>query len=263
MTNIQEKHWQKLFGFLTTEPTSMYGVWSVYSPEKEVLKSSQGIRTLVANADFTIITHINQFPSPDNSIPDRQWQIEKETCNLPDGLLHPADPSKRALALTDYGASAWVPKQLESGRSFSVELFLKHEDWNSSIGSIYAENGNLEKILHLREHLGSFPEIHTAPEITHLSGNWIGIKESISADLKLSASEEISELILDPTKGKNKTFFLPDSVVVNIPEKVQVGEALTIAAAKLFTKNKYKRLTAEYNSSGVFTLLTSEVFSLQ
>ncbi|QSJ14970.1 DUF3598 family protein [Nostoc sp. UHCC 0702] len=263
MTNLQEKHWEKLFGFLTTEPTSMYGVWSVYSREKQVIKSSQGIRTLVANADFTVITHINQFPSPDHSIPDKQWQIQKETCNLPDGLLHPADPSKRALALTDYGASAWVSQQLKSGCSFSVELFLKHEDWNSSIGSIYAESGNLEKILHLREHLGSFPENHTTPEITHLSGNWIGIKESITADLKLSASSEISELILDPTEAKNKTFFLPDSIVVNIPEKVQVGQPFTIVAGKLFTENIYKRLTAEYNSYGAFTLLISEVFRLQ
>lgn len=241
----------------------MYGVWTVYSPEKEILKSSQGIRTLVANTDKTAIAHINQFPLPDGSTQQKQWQIEKESCNLPDGLLHPADPSKRALALTDDGSSAWVPLKLKSNHRFSVELFLKHEDWNTSIGSIYAENGDLEKILHLREHLNTFPEVNTLTEITNLSGNWIGIKQSITPDLNISVPEEITELILDPTEGKNETFFLPENVIVNIPKKVQVGEAFAIVSGQLMTGNKYQRLTAQYDSNGAFTILILEIFTLQ
>ncbi|MEH2330194.1 DUF3598 family protein [Nostoc sp.] len=263
MTHLQEQHWEKLFGFLTLEGQSMYGIWTVYSPEKEVIKSSQGIRNLRCNADKTIITHTNQFPSPDGSTLEKQWQIEKETCNQLDGLLHPADPSKRALALVDYGSSAWVSRKLESGRSFSVELFLKHKDWNISIASIYTENGDLEKILHLREHLNSFPDSTTSEEITSLSGSWIGTKESITSDLQISNAEEIGEIVLDPTNGKNDTFYLPDSVVVNIPKKLRGGEEFEIVAGKLVAENEYKRLIAKYNNSGAFTLLISEVFHLQ
>ena len=260
MTNLQEQHWEKLFGNLTTEASPWYGIWTVYSPEKEVIKSSKGIRILQANEDKTTITHTNQFPLPDGSIQEKQWQINKETCNQHDGLCHPADPLKRALSLVGYGASTWVHKQLESGRTFSVELFLKHEDWNSSIGSIYDENGSLEKILHLREHLGSFPDIPAKPEIENLSVKWIGKKDSITPDLKISDTEETQELVLEQNGDKNETFFLPDGIVVNIPKQVKVGEEFEIVAGKLVAENEYKRLTAKYDDSGAFALLISEVF---
>ncbi|AFY31672.1 DUF3598 family protein [Calothrix sp. PCC 7507] len=263
MTLLQAQHWEKLFGDLTLEKKSLYGVWTVYSPAQEIIKSSQGIRTLQANADKTVITHTNQFPSADRTTLEKQWQIAKATCNLPDGLLHPADPSKRAFALFNYGATAWVPQKLELGRGFSVELFLKSPDGNTSIGSIYAENGDLEKILYLRESLSSFPDIlPLGTEVTTLPGNWIGSQVSITPDLKITDAEVITEFVLDPTLGKNKSFFLPDSVVVNIPDRVKLGDAFDIVAGKLVAENEYKRLTAKYNHAGDFVLLISEVFNL-
>ncbi|BAY07948.1 hypothetical protein NIES2098_10730 [Calothrix sp. NIES-2098] len=242
----------------------MYGTWTVYSPTKEVIKSSQGIRNLRANADRTVITHTNQFPSPDGTTLEKQWLIDKQTCNLPDGLLHPANPSKRAVVLVDYGANAWFYKKLETGCSFSVELFLKHEDWNTSIGSIYTETGDLERILYILENSVRFPEMPAmGTEIETLAGNWIGTKQAIAPNLNISQPEEIHELLLDPTVGKNKTFFLPGGVVVNIPEKLKLGEAFEIIAGKFFPPNKYKRLTAKYDNSGTFEQLISEIFDLQ
>jgi hypothetical protein len=261
--NLQEQHWQKLFGHVSTDGSPWYGIWIIYSPEKQVLKSSKGIRILQANPDKTVITHTNQFPSPDGNIQEKQWKIEKEFCNLPDGLLHPADESKRGLSLTGDGATAWVPKALEPGHPFSVELFLKHEDWNTSIGSIYDGSGCLEKILNLREHLGSFPTTPEKLEIKNLSGNWIGKKELMTPDLKISTIEETQELILGLGQDKNETFFLPDGIVVNIPKQVSVGEEFEIVAGKFVTDNEYERLTANYDSSGKFLLLSSEVFHLE
>jgi hypothetical protein len=258
--NLQEQHWQKLFGHVTTEGNPWYGEWTVYSPEQEVLKSSKGIRILQANPDKTVIDHINQFPSPDGSTQEKQWKIDKEACNQSDGLLHPADESKRALSLEGGGATAWVPKILKTEHPFSVELFLKHEDWNTSIGSIYDGSGCLEKILHLREHLGSFPNTPEKPPIKNLSGNWIGKKECMTPDTKISTLEETQELVLDPTQGKNETFFLPDGVVVNIPKRVNVGEEFELVAGRFVSHNEYKRLTAKYDKSGAFALLISEVF---
>ncbi len=261
--NLQEKHWKKLFSHLTTEANPWYGVWTVYSPVGEVLKSSQGIRILQANEDKTVITHTNKFPSPDGSTTEKQWHIDKGNCNQPDGLLHPADESKRALSLEGDGATAWVPKTLETGRSFGVELFLKHKDSNSSIGSIYDASGCLEKILHLREHFGSFPNLPEQSVIKELSGKWRGIKQSMTPDLKISDSAEIQEFVLDPTQGKNQTFFLADAVVVNIPTALKIGEEFEIVAGKLVSDNEYKRLTARYDNSGNFSLLIAEFFQLE
>jgi len=261
--NLQAKHWDKLFGNLTTEGTARYGVWTVYSPEQEVIKSSKGIRILQANEDQTVITHTNQFPLPDGTTQEKQWKIEKTTCNLPDGLLHPADSSKRALALLEYGATAWVAKQFELGQRFSVELFLKHQDWNTSIGSIYDEKGCLEKILCLREHQDSFPDTPEAPRVTQLLGTWQGTQQSVRADLNQSDPQTINELVLDPTQGKNQTFCLPDGVVVTIPLQLTVGEDFEIVAGKLVTANEYQRLTAHYDSSGKFSRLVLEIFHRQ
>lgn len=258
--HLQEQHWENLFGNLTIEGSSHYGIWTVYSPEKEVIKTSKGIRNLRANADKTLITHTNQFPLPDGTIQEKQWQIEKEKCNLDDGLLHPANSSKRALSIGKYGSTTWFPKKFEVGCGFSVELFLKHEEWNTSIGSIYDDNGCLSKILYLYEFLNSYPDIPTIKEIGDLSGRWKVSRKYMSPDLNISVAEEISELEFNPTAGKNKTFLLPNRVIVDIPIELKSGEEFEIIAGKFVTQNDYKRLTVKYHSSGTFTQLISEAF---
>lgn len=260
--DIKEKHWEKLFADLTTESTPRYGIWKIYSSTKELLKSSKGVRILRANEEKTVITHTNQFTSSDGSTQEKQWQIEKNTCKQPDGLLHPAESSKRALSLLGNGTSAWVPRRFELGRRFSIELFLRHEDWKNSIGSIYDESGCLEKILHIREHLGSFPDT-TEETVIELPGEWSGKKEYMTPDLKVSPPEYTQKLVLDPTSGKNETFFLPDSIILNIPKVLKVGEEFEVVAGKLVSNKTYQRLTARYDSSGRFMMLISEVFCLE
>ena len=259
--HLLEQHWENLFGNLTIEGSSRYGIWTVFSPQKEIIKTSKGIRNLRANADKTLITHTNQFPLPDGSLQEKQWQIEKDKCNLDDGLLHPADPSKRALSIEKYGSTTWFPKKFEVGHPFSVELFLKHEESNTSIGSIYDENGSLSKILYLRESLNSYPDIPNAKEMGNFSGRWKVTKKYMNPDLNTSAAEETSGIEFNPNEGKNETFLLPEMVIVDIPIQLKPGEEFEIIAGKLVTDNQYKRLAVKYNSSGTFTQLTSEVFS--
>jgi hypothetical protein len=62
-----EQHWEQLFGYLPIDGISMQGTWTVYLPGKQVIKSAQGIINLRPNAHKTVITHTNQFPSPDGS----------------------------------------------------------------------------------------------------------------------------------------------------------------------------------------------------
>ncbi|MBW4492895.1 MAG: DUF3598 family protein [Oscillatoria princeps RMCB-10] len=262
--NLQEQHWTKLFGRLTPEGTSRYGIWTVSSPEKEIIKQFKGIRNFRANEDKTVITHTNQYFSPDGSEEEKQWQIEKEACNLPDGLVHPAAPSNRGLALSDRGATAWVTKTLQPERPFGIEFFFRQEDdSNNSLGIIYGESGSLDRILHIRERLGSFPEPAAEPAIENLSGKWVGKKETMTPDLQVSPAEDTQELVLEPTGGKNETSFLTEGIVLNYPAKLPVGEEFELAAGKLVSESEFKRLTAKYDSSGAFALLISEVFHRQ
>lgn len=256
--NAQEQNWKNLFGDHTLEAISWHGVWTVYSPEKEIVKSFQCVRSFRLNEEQTAIIHTNNYTYPDGSTAEYTWQLEKQSCNQRDGVIHPASLSMRSLSFGQ-GAIAWLSKTLETGKKLGVELFFRYKDWRTSVSSIYEESGDLEKITVIREHLGSYPNT-AGPEIENLLGKWLGTKEEMNPELKVSAAEETHALVLDPTEGKNETFFLPDGVVVNSPKKIKVGEEFEIVTGKLVSNDEYKRLTCKYDKSGAFALLISEVF---
>ena len=259
--NLQDKNWENLFGHITTEGISWHGIWTVYSPDKEIITCFKAVRRFQANEDQTVITHINKYTNSDGTEDEKIWHIEKQTCSQPDGVIHPALLSMTAVSFGE-DKNAVVSKKLEAGKNFGAELFFRYQDWRTSVVSIYAESGDLQRITIIREHLNSFPNTPAKAEIEKLP-RWSGRKEYINSDLKISASAENQELVLDPTEGKNKTISLPDGIVVNVPERVNLGEQFQLVVGKLVAENEYKRLTTQYDNSGAFTMLISEVFRLQ
>ncbi|NEU77119.1 DUF3598 family protein [Hassallia byssoidea VB512170] len=260
--NLQDKNWENLFGHITTEGIAWHGIWTAYSPDKEIITSFKAVRRFQANEDQTVITHTNKYTYSDGREEEKIWHIEKQTCSQPDGVIYPVFLSMRAVSFGK-DKNAWVSKKLEAGKKIAAELFFRYQDWRTSVAIIYAESGELERITIIREHLNSFPNTPAKAEIEKLPGKWSGRKEYLNSDLEISASAENQEFVLDPTKGKNKTISLPDGIVVNVPEKVNIGEEFEIVAGKLVAENEYKRLTAQYDKSGAFAMLISEVFSVE
>ncbi|BAZ49931.1 hypothetical protein NIES4103_25440 [Nostoc sp. NIES-4103] len=260
--NLQEQNWTNLFGNYTLEDTAWYGTWTLYSLSQEVINSFQCVRSFRTNEDKTLIFHKNNYIYSDGSTEEKSWQLEKQTCNQPDGLVHSSIPSMRALSFSE-GASAWLSKTLEPEKKFGVELFFLYNHWRTSVAIIYAENHETERITHIREHLGSFTVEPPGSEVKEIDGQWIGKKQYMAPDLKISDTEPIPELILDPTKAINKTVFLPDGVVVNTPENLEIGQEFQIVAGRFVSPTTFKRLTAKYNVFGNFELLVSEVFHRQ
>ncbi|WP_353734865.1 MULTISPECIES: hypothetical protein [unclassified Okeania] len=82
----------------------------------------------------------------------------------------------------------------------------------------------------------------------------------MTPDLQISQEAEMTKLELDPTAGKNQTFFLPDGIVINVPEKVKIGEEFELVVGKMVIENKYKRMIIKYDKDGKFIQLISEVF---
>ncbi|MGK7922105.1 MAG: DUF3598 family protein [Trichodesmium sp.] len=257
--NLQEQNWTNLFGNYTPEGIAWYGIWTRYSPELEVIKSYQGIRNFSANEDKTVITHRNNYTYADGTTEEIQWEIEKEIANQPDGLIHPALKLTRALSFGE-GANGVLSPQLESGNRFGCELFFLHQNFRTSVVPIYAESGELARFTQIREHLNSYPDEKPGAELKNISGNWVGKKESMTPGLQIQQEPEMIELQLEPTQGKNKTFFLPDGIVINVPEKVKIGEEFELVAGKMVIENKYKRMTLKYDKDGKFKQLISEVF---
>lgn len=260
--NLQEQNWTNLFDNHTLEDTAWHGTWTQYSLNQEVINTFQCVRTFRTNEDKTLIYQTNNYTYSDGSTEEKSWQLEKQICNQPDGLVHKAVPSMRALSFGQ-GASAWLSKTLKPETKFALELFFKHNHWRTSVGIIYAENHEIERITQIREHLGSFTVEPPGSEVKEIDGQWIGQKQYMNPDLSIFDAEAIQELILDPTKGINKTVFLPDAVVVNIPEKVKIGKEFQILAGRFVTQSIFKRLTAKYDVFGNFELLISEVFHRQ
>ena len=260
--NLQDKNWENLFGHITTEGIYWHGIWTTYSPDKEIITSFKAVRRFQANEDKTVITHINKYSYSDGREEEKIWHIEKQTYRQPDGVIHQGLLSMRAVSFGK-DKNAVVSKKLEAGKNFAGELFFRYQDWRTSVVTMYSESGDLQRITIIREHQNSFPNTPASSEIEQLSRKWSGRKEYLNSDLQISASAENQELVLDPTKGKNKTISLPDGIVVNVPERVNIGEEFELVAAKLVAENEYNRLTAKYDNSGAFAMLISEVFSLQ
>lgn len=257
--HLQEQNWQNLFREHTPEGSAWHGIWTIYSPDKKIIKSYQGVRRFRANQERTVIFHTNNYTYSDGSKEEKNWQLEKATCNHPDGVIHPGLPLMRALSFGE-GATACVSKKLEIGKPFGGELFFRYKDWRTSVVSIYGESGSLDRMIHIREHLGSFPEAPPTSEVENLSGNWTGKKQSMTSDLKISPAEVIQGLALPSNQGNNQTLHLPDGIIMHIPTLVKSGEKIEIKGGKLVAPNEYKQLTVNYNESGEFTEFISEIY---
>ncbi len=259
MENLQEQNWQNIFGGYDSEPTGWYGIWTTYSPEQEVLKTYQGIRSFQPNTDHTVITHTNQYTYEDGSTESKSWTLEKYSCNQPDGVIHPAVDRMRAISLGQ-GANAWVSKKLDLGHFFGTELFFRNQSFRTSIAHLYNDKGQLAKVTQIREHQGSFPSQDPGEVITTILGNWRGEKQEMTSDLKISPPQPVNEFVLDPTGGKNECLFFPDGIITYPPKSVKQGEAFEIIASKFTSEEEYKRMTTQYDQSGNFLKLIFEVF---
>jgi Domain of unknown function (DUF3598) len=260
--NAQEQNWSTLFGNHTPEGISWHGTWTTYSPDKEVLNSLQCVRTFCSNEDNTIIYHTNNYIYADGREEEKTWQIEKQTCNQDDGIIHPGLPSMRTLSITPQ-IYAVLGKKFTPGSRFGMELFFRNEDWRTSVVVMCGENSVIEKFTQIREYLGSFPVQPPDAEVRNIDGQWIGEKQYINADLSLSNIESIENLMLVPLEDTYQTVFLPDGIVINTPKTLQNGQEFSIIAGRFVSQNQFKRLIAQYDNLGNFQRLTSEIFHRQ
>ncbi|MCP6760129.1 MAG: DUF3598 family protein [Fischerella sp. CENA71] len=252
--NALEKNWNNLFGEYTIDETAWYGCWTVYSPNQEVMKTQQAIRSFRSNSDNTVITHINRYFDANENIEEKTWQIDRETCNQPDGVIHPAMSLMRALSF-GAGATAWISQKFIPGKPFGVEFFFRDHNWRSSAAIIYGENGKLNRIVHIREHLGCFSDELASLQSSEISGNWVGKKLSIAPDLTVSPEEDI-QISFSQISG-DKMISLAGGMIIMFPERVNIEQPIQIAALQRTVDHQLKYLTAQYNAVGVFTLLIS------
>ncbi|KAM3114125.1 DUF3598 family protein [Phormidesmis sp. 146-33] len=254
--NHSDRNWNNLFGEYTTDETAWYGQWNSYSPEQELIKSKQVIRSFRSNVDNTVITHTNRYLDNDGNVVDKtSWQIDRETCNQPNGVSHPAASSMRTLSF-GAGATAWLSQKLSLGNACGLELFFGNHDWRSSVVIVYGENGQLDRITHIREHRGDFSDQFLSKELSELSGNWIGKKRCMTPDLSISSEEE-TQVSFDQTSDPDKIIRLPGNTIVKFSESVDVNQPIQLAAGHQVADDQLQFLAAHYDTTGSFTQLVS------
>ncbi|MEB3282242.1 MAG: DUF3598 family protein [Lyngbya sp.] len=262
MVDLQEQNWINLFGKYESDSPGWFGTWTTYSPEKEVLKTFQGVRCFQANSDKTVVTHTNNYTFSDGSTSSKSWTLEKETCSQPDGIIHPGLPTMRAIYLSP-DATAVVSQKRQNDQSLGTELFFYYEDRRTSIIPIYNEQGQLEKIVQISEKWGQFPEHPPTETITQLSGNWRGEKRTITPDLKSSEPEKIEYFSFDKISDQSQLISLPGGFLCYPKKSIKLGEPFQIKAGQLISEREYKQITVEYDSSGTFVALSFEVLHRQ
>lgn len=254
MNNLNN-NWNNLFGEYTTDETAWHGLWTVYSSNQEVIQSKRAIRSFQSNLDNTIITHTNRYIDVDGNVVDEKtWQIDRETCNHPDGVVHPAMPWMRSLSFGAI-ATAWISPKLIPGKPFGVELFLREDNWRMSAAIVYGENGQLDRIVHIREHLDYFSDELPSSKPSEISGNWTGEKLSMAADLSISPQENM-QISFEQFKSDQKMIPLPGGIMLMLPAIVEVNLPIHIAAAQQTANHQLNYLAAGYSAVGAFTLLT-------
>jgi Domain of unknown function (DUF3598) len=256
MNNL-DRNWNNLFGEYTTDETAWHGQWNSYSPEQELIKSKQAVRSFRSNIDHTAITHTNRYLDADgNVIDEKSWQIDRDTWNQPSGLSHPAISSMRTLSFGASGGSAWLSHKLILGNACGLELFFRNHEWRTSVAIVYGENGQLERITHIREHRGCFSDELLSEERSEISGNWIGKKRSMTPDLSISPEEDV-RVSFDRTIDDRQIICLPGNTIVQVSKSINANQPIQLAAGHRTADHQLQHLAAHYDNTGTFIELIS------
>ena len=158
--------------------------------------------------------------------------------------------------------SIWVSKQFRPNHNFGSEFFFKHNDWRYSVIPVYQE-GNLARIVMIKENPTQFPPRIDQEKITDLSGNWSLKQIKMMPDLQMSTEDfPPQEIKLDSSFEDNQSYFLPEKIYLNLPKIISEGRAFEIIIGKQITANLYKQIKTQYEPTGKLIDLISEVYSL-
>ncbi|MDY6940306.1 MAG: DUF3598 family protein [Cyanobacteriota bacterium] len=257
--DVLDRHWDNLFGRCALDGESWHSITTTYSLDGEVTGSRKFIRTFYPNSDRSVITHTNRYYEANGSVREQSWQIDKEQCNQPNGLIHPAAGSMRALSCGN-GVRAWITPKWQVGRTASPELFIPNGNRRNSLVIIYSAVGRLDRIFHIREQLDEFPAPPSPPPDFDSSALWNVTRTQMTPDLHISRETPTEPVTLDSILNGDRGLMLTDGVAVYTPEKVTQGQAFDVVVGQAISQNHYERVKVKYDDSGNFSLLISEVF---
>lgn len=258
--DTKEQNWKN---FCDNHLRDWHGIWTRYSPAKEITESFQSLRSFHSNPEQTQITQTNHYRYADGTTKEETWEFNQDSNSLADGLFHPARRSLRGIFF-EQGAAVWVTTQLKTDAYFSMEIFFKHEDLRHSIGIVYDDAGSLMRTASVREDATGFPSQYWTPELKqlperNLSGNWQGTSVTLTHDLKISTPVPIQ---LQWPWQENETFFFPDGISLSCPGQIRLGKGFLLAANWLVNASHLQQIMVKFDEKGAFANVTLQLFHL-
>lgn len=202
--NPQLQNWQN---FCQHQAGNWHGFWTTYNSETEVTKSIQCIRSLQVKENGNKIEHQNHYKYQDG---------KQETKTFGPYIK----PKTRGLFLMQ--GFSWGSQKVESKTKFFFETGFRHQNRRASLGVVYNEDQELERITAISEHQDSWTQISvpalTAPEI---GSGWQGPTLSITPDYIVSESVTTDWNRLEMLATNNSTWHLNDGISVSFPQHLE------------------------------------------
>jgi hypothetical protein len=163
----------------------------------------------------------------------------------------------------DFGnnTSIWVCKILKDNQNFGSEVFFKDNDWRFGIIPIY-QNGSFASFVIIKENKNYFPETLDQDLITDLSGTWQIKQTHLTPTLQENLTENtVNGIELNFVDEDLKTYYLPEKIVLQLPQAIALGQAFTIIVGRQVADHLFMQITSDYDSNGQLKALISSEFT--
>ncbi|NES86055.1 MAG: DUF3598 family protein [Moorea sp. SIO2B7] len=237
-----------------------HGTWNKYSSEGQLINSFRGIRSIYTSEDSNEVYHHNHYIYPDGKSESQTFRTKKKPLTLALFL-----DKSFSWGITTREANSTGEKfgylYLDTWKwqSFFFETGFRHENSKISAGAFYDKNANLEGLIVINEHLGSFAEYPSLPPINELDNNWQGTIENINSEFIISSPVTTSWKAIEDLNSDNLTFHLNNGIAINCPRKIGNGKDFVVVVDWLVNPNLLQRGIRYYDTSG-FKSFSLEVF---
>lgn len=222
-----------------------YGTWFCYSPSAEVDEIFRCIRSFHLSKNKQVINHQNHYIYSDGREETKHFGPYPQ-------------PNVRSLFLNN--SFSWGSSEVKAGESFFFETGFRFQTKRTSLGTVYSDDGNLEKTVAIAENLDNFAEVpnFSPPEAI---GHWKGKITRMTPDFKILP---VAESIWKPLSDLNNnylTLFLTNGISLHCPPQIMPEKEFVLAVDWLVHPNLLHRGIRHFDRTG-FTTFTLEVFEI-
>ena len=129
------------------------------------------------------------------------------------------------------------------------------------MGTVYNDDGNLEKAVAIAETLDNFAEIPNFSPPEAISHQWKGMSTGITPDFKVSFVAESTWKPLSDLNNNYLTLFLTYGISLHCPPQITPGKEFVLVVDWLVNPNLLYRGIRHFDRTG-FTAFTLEVFKI-